>query len=120
MRQTLFERYGGFASVRRMVSDFYDRVLESPTVAHRFEHVEMSRLVDHQSRFISSLMGGPGAVNDDHLFRVHAHLGITGAEFREIVDLLRSTLEDHDLSVEDVAAVIAEVERRESVIVVHP
>jgi len=30
MRQTVFERVGGFAVVRKIVSAFYDSVLESP------------------------------------------------------------------------------------------
>jgi hypothetical protein len=33
MRQTSFDRYGGFAAVRRVVLGFYDKVLESPVTS---------------------------------------------------------------------------------------
>lgn len=120
MRQTIFERSGGFASVRRVVSDFYDRVLESPILSPYFEDVEMARLVDHQSRFISSMMGGPGSYTDEHLQRIHAHLAIGHEAFAAMVATLRDTLEDHDFERADVATVIAEIERREPLIVTRP
>jgi hemoglobin len=40
LSNTVFERYGGFASVRKVVSDFYDRVLESPDLLPYFERIE--------------------------------------------------------------------------------
>jgi truncated hemoglobin YjbI len=33
---TIYERVGGFASVRRVVSAFYDKALESDLIAHHF------------------------------------------------------------------------------------
>jgi truncated hemoglobin YjbI len=36
MNATLFERVGGFARVRLMVSDFYERVLDSTLLAPYF------------------------------------------------------------------------------------
>jgi hemoglobin len=120
MSQTMFDRYGGFATVRRIVSAFYDKVLDSPGLAAHFEHVEMRRLVDHQAKFISSLLGGPASFTDEHLRRVHARRGITTGEFRELVALLRETLEDFDFANEDIANVIDAVRRREGVIVARP
>ena len=116
----MFDRYGGFATVRRIVSAFYDKVLESPELAAHFEDVEMRRLVDHQAKFISSLLGGPASFTDEHLRRVHARRGITTGEFRELVGLLRETLEDFDFANEDIANVIDAVRRREGVIVARP
>jgi truncated hemoglobin YjbI len=55
---TMFERYGGIAFVTRFVLSFYDRVLTSATIAPFFADVDMRRLVDHQAKFISSVMGG--------------------------------------------------------------
>lgn len=114
---TIFERYGGFAAVRRIVSDFYDRVLDSPVIAHHFEKVDMKRLLDHQARFIAAITGGPASYTDEHLRRVHERLGITAAEFREMLALLTETLEDHDFDRSDVDFVAAELRRRQGVIV---
>jgi hemoglobin len=114
---TMFERYGGFATVRRLVSSFYDTVLESATLARHFETVDVRRLIDHQAKFISSLMGGPASYTDEHLRRVHARLGITTADFREMVDLLEEVLEDYEIADSDIELVLAAVRRREGVVV---
>lgn len=47
MAQTPFERYGGFAKVSRIVSELYDRLLESPVTARYFEGIDMKRQIDH-------------------------------------------------------------------------
>jgi hemoglobin len=117
VRQTIYERNGGFPKVRKVVSDFYDRVLDSELIAHHFERVDIKRLIDHQTHFISFLMGGPASYSDDHLERVHQRQAITSAEFAEMVALLRETLEDYSFSAEDIAAIERELRRRESIIV---
>jgi len=117
MADTIFDRYGGFATVRRIVSDFYDRVLDSPVISHHFERVDMKRLLDHQARFISSVTGGPASYTDEHLRRVHERLGITAAEFREMLVLLTETLEDFDFEPADIDLVVRELRQRQGVIV---
>jgi hemoglobin len=116
-QQTIFERYGGFATVRRLVSTFYDEVLDSELLARHFETVDVRRLIDHQAKFISSLMGGPASYTDEHLRRVHARLGITTADFREMIALLEEVLEEYELADTDIELVLAAIRRREGVIV---
>jgi len=117
MALTIYERAGGFAAVRKVVSAFYDKALESDLIAHHFEQVEMPRLIDHQTRFISFLMGGPATYTDEHIEHVHERLGITLAEFDEMIDLLTETLEDFEFASEDIAKVGQELRKREPVIV---
>jgi hemoglobin len=104
-RQTIFERYGGFARISKVVMSFYDKILSSPLLAPYFAKTDMKRLIDHQTKFISSLMGGPASYTNEHLERVHAHLGITESAFRESVTLMKETLEDHDFLDEDIQTV---------------
>lgn len=117
MALTIYERAGGFSAVRKVVSDFYDKVLESPTVAHHFEGVEMRRLIDHQTRFVAFLMGGPASYTEEHIEHLHRRLGITLPEFDEVVELLEETLEDHGFATEDIAKICQELRKRESIIV---
>jgi hemoglobin len=117
MTDTIFERYGGFAAIRKVVSEFYDRVLDSPVISHHFEHVDMKRLLDHQARFISSITGGPASYTDEHLRRVHERFGITAEEFREMIALLSETLEDFDFAQSDIDVVVSELRHRQGVIV---
>ena len=86
-------------------------------ISHHFERVDVKRLLDHQARFISSVTGGPASYTDEHLRRVHAWLGITAAEFREMLALLTETLEDFDFERADIDYVAGELRRRQGVIV---
>jgi hemoglobin len=115
--RTIYERCGGFATVRKIVSDFYDRVLDEDALAPHFAGTEMAKLIDHQTKFVSFLLGGPASFSDDHLQRVHSHLGITLEEFDLAVEVMLETLEDHGLDTEDRAVVEQQLRQRESIIV---
>ena len=116
-RPNLFEKYGGFSSVRLAVMDFYERALDSDVVGHHFEDIDMARLIDHQTMFISQLLGGPGAANDGRLERAHANLGVTNAEFDEVVLILGETLNAAGFEIEDLKQVCGAVEARRRLIV---
>jgi len=105
MKQSIFERYGGFAKISKIVMSFYDKILGSSMLSPYFAKTDMKRLIDHQTKFVSSLMGGPASYTNEHLERVHAHLGITEAHFKESLVLMKETLEDHNFLDEDVQAV---------------
>jgi hemoglobin len=94
---TTFEALGGFARVRLIVSDLYDKILESDRLAPYFANVEMGRLIDHQTKFIAAIMGGPASFSDEQIARAHARLGIRGQDFDEMAALFRETLEDAGL-----------------------
>ncbi len=117
MAQSVFERCGGFQTVRKVVSDFYDKVLESEQLKGYFESIEMARLVDHQTKFISQLMGGPVSINDDTLRKVHVNLAISHSDFKEAAALLEEALEDHGFANSDIAEVMEAFGQREGTIV---
>jgi hemoglobin len=117
MGVTLFDRCGGFSTVRKLVSAFYDKVLDSPRLQRHFAAADMRTLIDHQTKFISSVMGGPASFDDEALRRAHAALGITKAEFLEVATLMRETLEDFGFPPADVETVHRAIVRRESIIV---
>jgi len=117
MPQTIFERAGGFATVRKIVSSFYDRVLDSPELSRYFHDVEMPRLIDHQTKFVAQMMQGPASFSDEQLRRVHQGLRISRHEFLEMAALLCETLEDFAIPDTDVDHVREEILRREPFIV---
>jgi hemoglobin len=102
VKSTVFEKVGGFARVRLVVSDLYDRILESERLRPYFEHIEMRRLIDHQTKFISALMGGPASFTNEQLARAHQRLRIRPEDFQEMADLFRETLEDFGVEPTDV------------------
>ena len=117
MPQSIFESHGGFVTVRKVVSSFYDRVLESEVLAPHFAHTNMKRLIDHQTKFVSFLLGGPASFSDDHIERVHARLGITQPAFEEMKLTMMETLEDHGFNDSEVAQVEQELLSRQALIV---
>jgi hemoglobin len=107
----LFERLGGFAAVSRVVSDFYVGVLDSDLLAPWFETTDMRRLIDHQTKFMAALMGGPAAYTDEALRRAHVRLRIDRAAFDEMKRILAETLGDHGVNDVDLDGVMREIER---------
>jgi hemoglobin len=91
---TTFDRLGGFARVRLLVSDFYERVLESERLSRFFAGTDVRHLIDHQTKFIAAMMGGPASFTDEQMARVHQRLGISHDDFEEMATLFRDTLED--------------------------
>ncbi len=117
MTTTVFERCGGFANVRKVISAFYDKLLDSEMLSGYFAHVDMRRLIDHQTKFISSIMGGPASFSDDMLRRAHAKLGLSHEDLMEMGALLRETLEEFDFEQADIEHVCNEVMKRENLVV---
>jgi hemoglobin len=117
MERSVFERYGGFAQISRIVLDFYDRVMDDDDLGPFFDDVDMARIVDHQTKFLAMLLGGPAHYTDDQIARVHSHLAIGAGHFDRLEALLGQTLADHGLASADVAHVVAEFHRRRGLVV---
>ena len=117
MARSLFEKYGGFKTVSKIVMDFYEMALDSDQIGDYFENIDMGRLIDHQTKFVSSLLGGPASFSDDRLRQVHLSLGISHPDFDEMVSLLCEALADHGMEPADVATVRSAVEAKRAIIV---
>ncbi|MCV2868451.1 group 1 truncated hemoglobin [Defluviimonas sp. WL0002] len=117
LARTLFDKYGGFSVVSKIVLDLYDRLLDDDEVGPFFDDVEMARIVDHQTKFVSSLMGGPASYTDDQIEKMHARLTITNAHFDTLKGILCRTLLDHGVSEEDAETVVAGFEARRKLVV---
>ena len=117
MAATMFERYGGFGTVSKIVMAFYDKVLDSDVIGDYFEDVDMPALIDHQTKFIAMAMGGPASYTNDMLRQVHAGLDIDTASFNEAVSLLRETLEDFEVASDDIDTIIDDIRNRAQYII---
>lgn len=117
MANSMFERYGGFASVSKIVMAFYDKALDSDVIGDFFEDIEMPNLIDHQTKFIAMAMGGPASYTNEMLRQVHADLEIDVAAFNEAVSLLEQTLEEFELEAEDIGVIIEDIRNRAQFIV---
>ena len=114
---TLFEHYGGFTTVSRLVMSFYDRILDDDDVASYFDDVDMRNLIDHQTKFMATLMGGPASYTDDALRHLHAHLKVDAQSFDRVAGHLRDTLTDGGMAPEHVDILVGEFNARKPLIV---
>ena len=55
MAASLFQKYGGFAKVSRVVLTFYDKVLDSDQIGPFFDDIDMSRMVDRNLETLREL-----------------------------------------------------------------
>ncbi|MBO9409377.1 group 1 truncated hemoglobin [Shimia sp. R9_1] len=115
--QSLFEKYGGFSNVSRVVMAFYDTLLDSDDIGPFFDDIDMSKMVDHQTKFVATLLGGPASYTDHQLRQLHSHLDIQDPHFDELKVVLSGTLRDHGFDERDITAVLQEFESRRPLIV---
>ena len=112
MSSSLFQKYGGFAAISRIVLSFYDKALDSDQIGDFFVDIDMKRLVDHQTKFIAALLGGPASYTDERLGHLHAKLEISDLDFDEMAALLAETLSEFGFEPADCDAVVREIEAR--------
>lgn len=119
MDQTIFERYGGFSTFHQVVSAFYDKMLASPVTSPYFVSVDMRRLIDHQTKFVASVTGGPASYSNDALQRLHKPLAVTEEAFQETAKLLKETLEDFGVAAPDIDHICREMVSRKPFVTVQ-
>ncbi len=117
MSQTIYEKYGGFKTISRIVMAFYEMALDSDQIGEYFTDIDLPRLIDHQTKFVSSLVGGPASFSDERIEAVHRHLNISHADFDEMAELFAEVLSGHGMSDADVKVAMAAIEEKRSIIV---
>ncbi len=77
----------------------------------------MPGLIDHQTKFIATLMGGPVSFTNEKLASAHSNLGINDQAFDEVLRLLKETFDDFDVEESDIGTVVGEIQKRRPYIV---
>ena len=103
---TLYEKYGGFATIHLIVKNFYDDVQSEETLQHYFTNVNMEFLINHQTEFLSQVLGGPFQFAGKTLREAHQHLQVKRADFDLVAQLLQENLEDFNVEEEDVKTIM--------------
>ncbi len=120
MEKSLFDKYGGFSTVSKIVLSLYDRLLEDDDVGPFFDDVDLPRLIDHQTKFVSSLMGGPASFSDDHIERAHKDMPITDLHFDKLKSIVAETLTDFGVLEDDIVAIATAFEDRRILLTEKP
>ena len=120
MEKSLFDKYGGFSTVSKIVLALYDRLLDDDDVGPFFDDVDMPNLIDHQTKFVSSLMGGPASFSDDHIERAHRNMVIENHHFDRLKELVAEVLGDFDVAEADIDVIVGEFEARRTLLIEKP
>lgn len=113
----LFEKYGGFATVSKLVHEFYDRIRRTPELDIYFDGIDLPRLIKHQTQFLGQVLGGPADYDGRELGRAHKRFQITVEHFDLVAEILEEVLEDGGVEDDDVAKIMNIVAGTREVIV---
>lgn len=117
MASTILQRIGGHDRIARIVFAFYDRVIDNRRLAGFFDSADMRRIVEHQAKFLVSVLDGPACYDDRELQDIHAGLAIADADFDEMLTMMRQTLDEFAVAAEDLELVLERLRARRRAIV---
>jgi hemoglobin len=107
--KTLYDRIGGAPGVRKLVTEFYDRVLEDKQLQPFFVESPMAKLRSMQFEMFSAVLGGPTEYIGRPLHEVHFGRGIGKNHLAIFMEHLFATLSTMDLSEKDVHDIISRI-----------
>ncbi|MEM7599012.1 MAG: group 1 truncated hemoglobin [Pseudomonadota bacterium] len=114
---TLFEKYGGFPTVNQVVLTLYDRLLKDGDVGPFFDDVDLPSIIDHQTKFVSSLLGGPASFTDEQLRIAHQHMTITNHHFDRLKEVVHEVLSEFSVDPGDIDVIVDQFEARRAIMV---
>lgn len=108
---TLFDKYGGVATVRELVREFHERVHAKPTLRRHFEGLEKDKVVKHQIDLITFAMGKPPPDLDvQGLAESHHRLDITPTAYEDTIGILRQVLLQAHVEGRDIALMLSRLD----------
>jgi hemoglobin len=93
---TLFDRIGG-DELRRVLTDFYERVFADPMIGFLFAGKNKHRLIQKEWEMTARLLGAEVRYTGRPLREAHAASPILGGHFERRLVLLEETLADHQV-----------------------
>lgn len=104
---SLYEKLGGEAAVKAVVTEFYKRVLGDASLKGFFEGVDMTRQTQSQIDFLSQALGGPENYTGRSMRDAHHGMGITEHHFGLVAGHLVDALKWAKVPQADIDAVVA-------------
>lgn len=105
--ETLFYKLGGNSSIRAVVNEFYDRMMNDPKVSGVFKDVDLVALRKHQAEFIAYALGGPVKYESNTLQEAHKGFNITESQYETTIRHLNASLRKLNVELDDIAKIEA-------------
>jgi hemoglobin len=96
---TLFDRIGAEA-LRRVLEDFYDRVLVDPMIGYLFATSNKHRLIQKEYELVARMLGHEGRYTGMPMREAHGKHRILGGQFARRQRILEEVLEAHGVDAE--------------------
>ena len=120
---TLYEKLGGEKTVKLVVENFYERVLNDDRINHFFEQVDMLKQKMHQIDFLTYAFEGSERYRGSTMREIHQKLvqekGLSDEHFNAFIEDLVETLKELEISpalIEEALAIAGSVEHRNDVL----
>jgi len=104
---SLFEKYGGFATISKIVSELYDELETDPVTAPYFVDSDIRALMDHQVKFLSQVLGGPQQYTGKAMNAAHTGMRISEDAFNKVAETVQFLLEDNGVEPDDIAHIMS-------------
>ena len=95
MAETLYDRLGGEAKLRRIIDTFIDRVFDDRMIGFFFRNADKSRIKEMEFQLTARFLGAGIEYQGRPLAEVHAQHPIMGGQFMRRLQILRETLEEY-------------------------
>ena len=106
---SVYDRIGGATVVEALVDEFYERVLDDPSLSPCFVGVDLARLRAHQRTFVAAAIGGPDKYTGRALSEAHAQLEVSDAMFDRANHHLGETLVGLGLDADSVTQIMEKI-----------
>jgi len=97
MEQGWAEEIGGLDGMRVILEDFYERLLRDVMVGFFFQGRDQRLLVERQLQFTARALGAPIVYQGQSIPKAHAGLPILAGHFDRRHQILKETLEAHQV-----------------------
>ena len=101
--KTLYENLGGKKKLLEILKDFYGRMSKDILIGFFFDNKDTDKIATQQQKFLLKAMGVSKTYSGKAPARAHDKLPpILAGHFDRRIQILRETLQDHDLAAEDI------------------
>lgn len=104
---SLFDKYGGFATVSKLVNELYDELEVNEITAPYFENSNIRALMDHQVKFLSQVLGGPQQYTGRAMGAAHTGLRISEEAFNTVAQTVHDVLDDNGVETDDISHIMS-------------
>lgn len=106
---SLYDRIGGAPAVKKLVENFYDRILKDPELAPFFKSSTMQHLRHMQTEYFRVALDGPLSYAGLPLVKAHQGRGIKLKHFNRFAQHVLDALRELKITQPDIDAVITRV-----------